>query len=80
MNLSGINNYELTIFACIEEHDEAKRQEFMEQLKRYGIEPELKADKIEFQYRGGRNTVLKLASYADAHLAHSINITSRSGA
>ena len=76
MNSSGIKDLQLSIYASIEEHDEARRREFLEQLQRYGIKPEFYGDKIDFRYRGGRETVMKLAEYADDHVAHYINISS----
>ena len=76
MHLSRVRNIPLNIYCSVEEHDEAKRREFVEELNRLGVQPEFHGDKIEFRYRGGRETVLKLASYAEAHQAHSINITS----
>lgn len=76
MNLSTVKSFPLNIYCSVVEHDEAKRREFVEELNRLGVEPEFHGDKIEFRYRGGRETVLKLAAYAEAHQVHSINISS----
>ena len=76
MNLSNVNNCILSLFCSVEEHDEAKRREFIEELERLHVEPEFHGDKIEFHYRGGRETVLKLVEYAESHVAHSIKISS----
>lgn len=66
----------LLIYCSVEEHNEDKRRELLEQLERVGVKPEFHGDKIEFRYRGGRDTVLKLAAYAEAHQARSVNILS----
>lgn len=75
MNLSTYH-CPLSIYCSVEEHDEAKRREFLEQLSRCGVEPELHGGKIEFHFRGGREIVMKLAAYAEAHQARTINISS----
>lgn len=76
MNVSGVgHSVPLSIYCSVEEHDTAKRREYMEQLTRLGIQPEIKGDKVEVRYRGSRNTVMKLAAYAESHTAHSIHIT-----
>lgn len=77
MSSSGLNNLQLSIYCSVEEHDEARRRELLEQLRRYGIKPEFHGDKIEFRYRGGRKTVLELVEYAYSYTAHYISLTSR---
>lgn len=76
MNLSGLNDYQLSVFCSVDERDEAKRDELLEQLKRMSIKPVFCGDKIEFRYRGSRDNALKVVAYAEAHLAHSIQISS----
>lgn len=69
-------NSTLSIYCSVEEHDEAKREQLLEQLNRLNVVPEFHGDKIEFRFRGGRDIVMKLEAYAEAHLARSIHITS----
>lgn len=78
MNVSGIRaEMPLSIYGSIREPDDAKRGEFIEQLKRLSVEPIILGDnKVEFRYRGSRNTVMKLATYTEAHKVHSIQISS----
>lgn len=66
----------LNLYASVTEHDADKRRELLEQLRRTGIEPEVHDDKIEFRYRGGRDLVIKLATYAESHRIRSVHISS----